>query len=72
VPFVYRVSDRAGSWPMLTREPRQPGPDCPVQVELVAETDDETAAWDTFDRLADDLEGRGPDEPDEPFGEGVD
>jgi hypothetical protein len=40
---------------MLTREPRNPGPDCPVRVELVAETDDEAAAWDAFVWLAGDL-----------------
>jgi hypothetical protein len=55
MPYVYRVSDRAGSWPMLSQEPREPGPHTGVQVELVAETDDEALAWDTFERLADDL-----------------
>lgn len=53
-PCVYRATDRAGSWPMLTREPRHPAPDTGVQVELVTETD-EAAAWIGFCRLADEM-----------------
>jgi hypothetical protein len=52
MPYVYRATDRAGSWPMLTSEPRHPGPSCPVRGELVAEADEEAAAWDAFERLA--------------------
>jgi hypothetical protein len=55
MPHVYLVTDRAGSWPMLSAEARCPRADSPVRVELVAETDDEAAAWEAFDRLVEGL-----------------
>jgi hypothetical protein len=51
MPNIYLVSERTGPWPILSKEQRRLPRHGPVWVELVARTDDEAEAWETFECL---------------------